>query len=118
MRVIFVYNFYFVGEEIRPGKYAIVLVIHGESWDWGSGNEFDGGALASLGNHIVVTFNYRLGILGKDNKINQETVPTHTIKPETSLTSYAQIVKHKHFRSDPSPLVPQRYVRTFSFRFW
>ncbi|CAG7723542.1 unnamed protein product [Allacma fusca] len=53
------------GEEIRPGKFAIVLVIHGESWEWGSGNEFDGGILASLGNHIVVTFNYRLGILGE-----------------------------------------------------
>lgn len=55
----------FIAGEVRPGKFAIVLVIHGESWEWGSGNEFDGGALASLGNHIVVTFNYRLGIIGK-----------------------------------------------------
>ncbi len=50
----------FVGDDIsRPGRFPIVLVIHGESWEWGSGNEFDGAALASLGNHIVVTFNYR-----------------------------------------------------------
>ncbi|OXA37219.1 Neuroligin-1, partial [Folsomia candida] len=43
----------------RDARYPIVLVIHGEGWEWGSGNEFDGAALASLGNHIVVTFNYR-----------------------------------------------------------
>ncbi|ODM98712.1 Neuroligin-1 [Orchesella cincta] len=61
------------GEEIRPGKFAIVLIIHGESWDWGSGNEFDGGALASLGNHIVVTFNFRLGILGFLKTSNQQS---------------------------------------------
>jgi len=56
----------FLGEGIRPGRFPIVFLIHGESWEWGSGNEFDGGVLASLGNHIVVTFNYRLGILGKN----------------------------------------------------
>jgi len=49
----------FSGDEFRPGRHAVVLVIHGESWEWGSGNEFDGAAFASLGNHIVVTFNYR-----------------------------------------------------------
>ena len=57
--------FLIAGEEIRPGKFAILFVIHGESWEWGSGNEFDGGILASLGNHITVTFNYRLGLLGE-----------------------------------------------------
>ena len=63
--IICFFSLFIPGEEIRPGKFAILLVIHGESWEWGSGNEFDGGILASLGNHIVVTFNYRLGILGE-----------------------------------------------------
>lgn len=31
----------------------------------GSGNMFDGGVLAAYGNVIVVTMNYRLGVLGK-----------------------------------------------------
>lgn len=31
----------------------------------GSGNMFDGSILAAYGNVIVVTMNYRLGVLGK-----------------------------------------------------
>lgn len=31
----------------------------------GSGNMFDGSVLAAYGNVIVVTMNYRLGVLGK-----------------------------------------------------
>ncbi|XP_035716581.1 neuroligin-1-like [Folsomia candida] len=57
----------------RDARYPIVLVIHGESWEWGSGNEFDGAALASIGNHIVVTFNYRLGPLGFLKTSNQQS---------------------------------------------
>ena len=33
----------------------------------GSGNMFDGSILASYGNVIVITLNYRLGVLGKDS---------------------------------------------------
>lgn len=32
----------------------------------GTGNMFDGSILASYGNVIVITLNYRLGVLGKD----------------------------------------------------
>lgn len=32
----------------------------------GTGNMFDGSILASYGNVIVITVNYRLGVLGKD----------------------------------------------------
>lgn len=45
-------------------KYAIMVFIHGESYEWNSGNGYDGSILASYGNVIVVTINYRLGILG------------------------------------------------------
>lgn len=33
----------------------------------GTGNMFDGSILASYGNVIVITVNYRLGVLGKEN---------------------------------------------------
>lgn len=46
-------------------KLPVVVFIHGESFEWSSGNPFDGSVLASYGDVVVVTLNYRLGILGK-----------------------------------------------------
>ena len=42
-----------------------MVYVHGESFKWGTGNLWNAQVLAALGNVIVVTFNYRLGILGK-----------------------------------------------------
>ncbi|XP_044727128.1 neuroligin-4, Y-linked [Chrysoperla carnea] len=41
-----------------------ILYVHGESYEWNSGNPYDGTVLASLGHVIVVTINFRLGVLG------------------------------------------------------
>lgn len=41
-----------------------MVYVHGESFEWGSGNLYDGSVLASAGHVIVITLNYRLGILG------------------------------------------------------
>lgn len=49
----------------RKFLYPVIVYIHGESFDWNSGNAYDGSVLASYGEIIVVTVNYRLGILGK-----------------------------------------------------
>ncbi|XP_055638901.1 neuroligin-4, X-linked isoform X2 [Toxorhynchites rutilus septentrionalis] len=43
---------------------ATIMYIHGESYEWNSGNPYDGSVLALQGNVIVVTINFRLGILG------------------------------------------------------
>lgn len=43
-----------------------ILYIHGESYEWNSGNPYDGSVLAGHGKIIVVTINFRLGILGKN----------------------------------------------------
>lgn len=43
---------------------STVVFIHGESYDWNSGNPYDGSELAAHGNVIVVTINFRLGIFG------------------------------------------------------
>ncbi|XP_057664860.1 neuroligin-4, X-linked-like [Diorhabda carinulata] len=45
-------------------KYPVMVYIHGESFEWNSGNPYDGSVLAAYGNVIVVTLNFRLGILG------------------------------------------------------
>ncbi|XP_077389575.1 neuroligin-1 isoform X4 [Festucalex cinctus] len=42
----------------------VMVFIHGGSYMEGTGNLFDGSVLASYGNVIVITVNYRLGVLG------------------------------------------------------
>lgn len=54
--------------------YPVMVFIHGESYEWNSGNVYEGSILSSYGQVIVVTLNYRLGVLGefiieKKNKI-------------------------------------------------
>ncbi|XP_050675567.1 neuroligin-1 [Leptidea sinapis] len=51
------------GESEKPGLSCLVFV-HGESYEWSSGNAYDGTALAAHGHIIVVTINFRLGVLG------------------------------------------------------
>lgn len=46
-------------------KYPVMVFVHGESYEWNSGNPYDGSVLASYGQVLVVTINYRLGILGE-----------------------------------------------------
>ncbi|XP_053666606.1 uncharacterized protein LOC128715716 [Anopheles marshallii] len=41
-----------------------IVYIHGESYEWNSGNHYDGSTVAMNGNVIVVTINFRLGVLG------------------------------------------------------
>jgi neuroligin len=43
---------------------AVMVFVHGDSWSWGSANLYDARVLATLGKVVVVTFNYRQGILG------------------------------------------------------
>ncbi|KAL0109258.1 hypothetical protein PUN28_014385 [Cardiocondyla obscurior] len=45
-------------------KYPVMVFIHGESFEWNSGNPYDGTILAAYGNIVFVTINFRLGILG------------------------------------------------------
>ena len=66
---IFFYNnffslslFFFI-IDLQP--FPVLVILHGESYDWHSGNVFDGSILASYGQVVVVTVNFRLGILGQ-----------------------------------------------------
>lgn len=42
----------------------VIVFLHGESFEWNSGKPYDGTVLASYGEMVVITLNYRLGILG------------------------------------------------------
>lgn len=67
------YNYFF---SVLHGssKVPVMVYVHGESYEWNAGNPYDGRVLASYGNVIVVTLNYRLGILGKKYYNNDETL--------------------------------------------
>ena len=56
-------NFLFSAEEAK--LLPVMVFIHGESYEWNSGNPYDGSVLAAYGKVVVVTLNYRLGTLGK-----------------------------------------------------
>lgn len=52
-------------------KYPVIVFIHGDvSYDRDTGNSYDGSIWASYGRVIVVTLNYRLGVLGKFSLTN------------------------------------------------
>ncbi|KAJ0181477.1 hypothetical protein K1T71_003562 [Dendrolimus kikuchii] len=42
----------------------VVVYIHGESYSWSSSQPYDGAVLASYTDLIIVTLNFRLGVLG------------------------------------------------------
>ena len=55
----------FVPSTIKPDdKMAVMVWIHGGEFVTGSSTEYPGHVLAAFNDVIVVTFNYRLGILG------------------------------------------------------
>ena len=45
--------------------FPVVLFVHAESYDVGTGNAYDGSVLAAVGRLVVLTFNFRLGALGE-----------------------------------------------------
>lgn len=53
------------GQRNNLERYPVMVFIHGESYEWNSGNPYNGSVLAAYGNVVFVTVNFRLGILGK-----------------------------------------------------
>ena len=83
-----------------------MLFVHGESYSWGAGNLYDGRVLASYGHVLVVTVNYRLGVLGF---LNTNTAP-HQHPQMANYGLMDQIAALKwvqqnigHFGGDPAP---------------
>ncbi|KAK9869634.1 hypothetical protein WA026_003379 [Henosepilachna vigintioctopunctata] len=59
-------NMYVPGSGNRglEAPYSVLVFVHGESFEFGAGHPYDGSVFSSYGHVIVVTLNYRLGILG------------------------------------------------------
>lgn len=75
-----------------------MVYIHGESYDWNSGNPYDGSVLASFGGVVVVTLNYRLGVLGKECCYNLNATCLNIV---LDLCTYLEfnmfVIKKKHY---------------------
>ena len=54
----------FTPQTAAPGTLPVLVWIHGGGNFDGESNDYDGSKLASQGNTVVVTLNYRLGLLG------------------------------------------------------
>ena len=52
-------------ERPEDNLYPVLVYIHGEDFAWGAGSLHDGRVLATYGKVIVVTFNFRIGVLGE-----------------------------------------------------
>ncbi|XP_022241701.1 neuroligin-4, X-linked-like isoform X1 [Limulus polyphemus] len=57
-------NIYSPTRRRETSRFPVIVIIHGESYEWNSGSIYDGSVLASYAEVIVVTLNFRLGILG------------------------------------------------------
>lgn len=55
----------YISEWNETSRLPVMVFVHGESYEIGTGNAYEGSVLASFGEVIVVTVNYRLGVLGK-----------------------------------------------------
>lgn len=55
------------------GGAPVLVFLHGGSFQWGSSSIFDGSKLAAAEDMVVVSLNYRLGVLGM--------LPTSPIPP-------------------------------------
>lgn len=52
--------------------YAVVVWAGGPSHEWGTANALDGAVLAARAHLLVVTINYRLGLLGTHTSLALE----------------------------------------------
>ncbi|PIO57612.1 hypothetical protein TELCIR_20969, partial [Teladorsagia circumcincta] len=48
----------------RDSPLPVLVVVHGDEYGWNAGSPYNGSILASHGQIVVVTLNYRLGVFG------------------------------------------------------
>ncbi|KAF2366524.1 Carboxylesterase type B [Trinorchestia longiramus] len=84
-----------------PERLAVLVYIHGDSYEWNSGNPYDGSTLASYGQVIVITLNFRLGALGFLRPTLRDTVSNFGLLDQNAALHWIKenIV---NFNGDPS----------------
>ncbi|XP_023685081.1 neuroligin-2-like isoform X1 [Paramormyrops kingsleyae] len=88
-------------EDIRDRrKKPVMLFIHGGSYMEGTGNMFDASVLAAFGNVILVTMNYRLGVLGFLSTGDQSAKGNYGLLDQIQALRWLN-ENIKHFGGDP-----------------
>jgi len=59
------YSFCTANNQTVEDLLPVVVFVHGDDFEFGTGNAYDGSVLAAYGRVVVVTINYRVGVLGK-----------------------------------------------------
>lgn len=76
----------YVPSTIRSNDLAAVMVwIHGGAFTWGTGAYYPGDILAAFNDVIVVTFNYRLSVLGFFNVPGTEVAGNYGLLDQVRL---------------------------------
>nr|XP_045606459.1 neuroligin-1-like [Procambarus clarkii] len=87
-------NLYVPVEDRPAAAYPVAVFVHGESYEWGASSLYDGSVLAALGRVIVVTINYRLGILGFFNPnvdpVGRATVANYGLMDQLAALHWVQ----------------------------
>ncbi|CAB1453869.1 unnamed protein product [Pleuronectes platessa] len=95
------------------GLKPVMVYIHGGSYMEGTGNMIDGSILASYGNVIVITINYRLGVLGGRAgcplTIAEDSLDT---EPQIAPCGCAGIAAHR------LQFAPELQWTVSQYRFW
>uniref|UniRef100_A0A1I8HYD0 COesterase domain-containing protein n=1 Tax=Macrostomum lignano TaxID=282301 RepID=A0A1I8HYD0_9PLAT len=52
------------GPIVSERKLPVVIFVHGESYEWGTGNAYDLSVFASYNQLVAISLNYRIGTLG------------------------------------------------------
>lgn len=101
----------------RNSKMAVMVWIYGGGFEIGSSTEYQGHVLAAFNDVIVVTFNYRLGVLGFLN------IPETDVKGNYGMLDQ---VNRAHFCNAQARSFLPRCLRCnvhlflglYSYRFW
>ncbi|CAG9108417.1 unnamed protein product [Plutella xylostella] len=103
---------YFAGVRDAVARYPVFVFVHGESYEWSSGNPYDGAVLASHAGLVVVTINYRLGVLVDGELRAQDLSWTEARVIVENRTAWHTLIKALCFlnpRSDEYPRSPANY---------
>ena len=74
------------GGALKP----VMVWIHGGSFRWGSGEEYDSRILAQKG-VVVVTINYRLGLFGSCNSLSIRLYTILLITREYDIGKFSKV---------------------------
>ena len=88
-----------------------MVLVHGESYSWGAGHLMDGAMLAEKSRMVVVTLNYRLGILGIQSSQCDAIRTVFLLIPKTLAAHW--LTAPSLMITAQNPLVEERYCISY-----